>query len=200
MITIGLTGSIGMGKSATAQMFRDAGVPVFDSDAVVHGLQVENGDALPLIEASFPGVVKNGVLDRNKLGKIVFADKSAKKTLEKIIHPMVSEKRAAFFEAADKAGAPFVVLDVPLLFETSGDKACHKVVVVSAPEGVQRSRVLKRPGMTIEKFEQILKHQMPDTEKRARANYVVETDKGFAHAREQVDTILNDLKAEAANA
>tara|TARA_R110002096_G_scaffold31957_12_gene93234 strand:+ start:2055 stop:2657 length:603 start_codon:yes stop_codon:yes gene_type:complete len=200
MIIVGLTGSIGMGKSATAQMFMDAGIPVFDSDATVHKLQAKDGDAIQLIEAAFPGVTMNGDLDRAKLGAIVFADVSEKKKLEAIIHPMVNEKRISFFERAEREDAAFVVLDVPLLFETSGDKGCHKVVVVSAPEDVQRERVLARSNMTVEKFEHILEQQTPDKEKRARADYVVETDKGLEYAEKQVAQIIEDIKKEAANA
>lgn len=200
MMIVGLTGSIGMGKSATAKMFMDAGVPVFDSDATVHKLQKKNGAAIPMIEAAFPDVVKDGVLDRAKLGAQVFSDPSAKKKLESIIHPMVGTERAKFFEKAERDGAKFIVLDVPLLFETSGDKGCHKVVVVSAPTDIQRQRVLSRPGMTEEKFEHILGQQMPDAEKRARANYIVETDKGLEYAEKQVAQIIEDLKKETINA
>lgn len=197
MKIVGLTGSIGMGKTATADMFREFGIPVFDADAAVHGLQAKGGKAMPAIETAFPGVVTDGVLDRAALGKIVFADAAAKKTLENIMHPMVAEERIAFFEAAEENKAPFVVLDIPLLYETGGHKGCHHVVVVSAPLEIQRDRVLKRPGMTPEKFEQILASQAPDADKRAQADYVIETDKGFDHARAQVETIIDELKGEA---
>ena len=198
MKIVGLTGSIGMGKSETAKMFRALRVPVFDADATVHELQVKDGPAIPAIAAEFPGVIHDGELDRDALGKIVFADPTAKKKLEAIIHPMVGEKRIAFFEAAEASGAPFVVLDVPLLFETGGNQACDKVVVVSAPADVQRERVLARPGMSEEKFINILSRQTPDAEKRAGADYIVETDKGLEYAREQVANILAELKGKYA--
>ena len=194
MIIVGLTGSIGMGKSATAEMFVDLGVPVFDADAVVHRLQGKNGPAIPAIDNAFPGVIKNGVLDRDALGKIVFAEPEAKKRLEAIVHPMVGKVRQQFFEEAEANAQPFVVLDVPLLFETGGNEACDKVIVVSAPAGVQRDRVLARSGMTLAKFENILSRQTPDADKRAAADYIVETDKGFDHARAAVARIVEELK------
>lgn len=193
MKVIGLTGSIGMGKSETAGMFRDLGVPVFDADAVVHKLQAKGGQAIPVIDATFPGVVRSGVLDRQKLGAIVFSDADAKRKLEAIIHPMVAKERVAFFTEAEKAGAAFVVLDVPLLFETVGNAACDRVIVVSAPAEVQRSRVLAREGMTSQKFEQIVSKQVPDADKRAGADYIIETDKGLDHARAAVTQIVDDL-------
>ncbi|MBL4787536.1 MAG: dephospho-CoA kinase [Kordiimonadaceae bacterium] len=194
MIIIGLTGSIGMGKSETAKMFAAEGVPVFDADAAVHSLQAKDGAAIAPIEAVFPSVITDGVLDRAKLGTIIFSDAEAKATLEAIIHPMVGDLRIGFFQKAEADSTPFVVLDIPLLFETHGDKACHKVVVVSAREDVQRERVLERPGMTVEKFEQILGKQVPDAEKRAKADYIVETDKGLDYARQQVATIVKTLR------
>lgn len=194
MKIVGLTGSIGMGKSETAKMFVRLGVPVFDADAEVHKLQVKDGPAIPLIDAAFPGVVEGGVLNRGKLGELVFADPAAKKRLEAIMHPMVADARVAFFDAAEKAGAKFVVLDVPLLFETGGNKACDKVVVVSAPAAVQRERVLARPGMSAEKFENILARQVPDGDKRAGADYIIETDKGLEHAFMQVEQIVKELE------
>lgn len=193
MKVVGLTGSIGMGKSETARMFRECGVLVFDADAVVHTLQAKSGKAIPAIEAAFPGVVQAGVLDRQKLGSLVFADPEAKKKLEAIMHPMVGEERIGFFANAEKAGASFVVLDVPLLFETGGNKVCDKVIVVSAPADIQRTRVLARPGMTEEKFEHILARQVPDADKRAGADYVIETDKGLDHARLEVQRIVDEL-------
>ena len=197
MLIVGLTGSIGMGKSETANLFKDAGVPVFDADATVHKLQAKGGKALPFIRAAFPGVITDGVLNREALGKIIFADAQAKKKLEAIMHPMVAHARTQFFKAAEETGAPFVVLDIPLLFETGGDKACHKVIVVSAPEDIQRARVLERPGMTAEKFEQILAKQTPDMVKRSQADYIIETDKGLEDARARVAEITNDLKKAA---
>ncbi len=194
---IGLTGSIGMGKSETAKMFARLGVPVFDADATVRQLQAPGGRALGPVEAAFPGVVKDGALDRDALGKIVFGNPDAKKKLEAIMHPMVAEERIEFFNRAEDEGAKLVVLDVPLLYETGGDKACHKVVVVSAPPEIQRERVLARPGMTTEKFEQILKAQVPDDDKRARADYVVDTNFGLDHAFRQVETIVKELSEAA---
>lgn len=194
MMIVGLTGSIGMGKSETAKMFAALNVPVFDADATVHALQARNGPALPAIEQAFPGVVTDGVLDRDALGKQVFSDPEAKARLEAIIHPMVGEVRHRFFEEASGAGHKFVVLDIPLLFETGGDKSCDRVIVVSAPADIQRSRVLARPGMTPEKFENILARQTPDAKKRAGADYVIETDKGLDHAREQVVRIVAELE------
>jgi len=194
VIIVGLTGSIGMGKSETAKMFAAEGVPVFDADAAVHSLQAKGGAAIAPIEAVFPSVITEGVLDRGKLGEIIFSDTEAKATLEAIIHPMVGDMRTGFFQKAKTNNVPFVVLDIPLLFETHGDKACHKVVVASAPGDVQRGRVLKRPGMTVEKFEKILGKQLPDAEKRAKADYIVETDKGLDYARQQVATIVKTLR------
>lgn len=191
---MGLTGSIGMGKSETAKMFADLGVPVFDADAVVHSLQAKGGPAIAPIAAAFPGVVEDGVLDRQKLGALVFSDPELKKRLEAIVHPMVGDARVAFFENAKKHRAPFVVLDVPLLFETGGNKACDKVVVVSAPADIQRARVLDRVGMTVQKFEDILARQTPDADKRAGADYIVETNMGLDHARNQVALITEELK------
>lgn len=197
MIIVGLTGSIGMGKSATATMFRELGIPVFDADAEVHALQAKDGRAIPLIEEVFPGVINDGELDRQALGAIVFSDADAKKKLEAIMHPLVGEARVDFFAKAEAAGAPFVVLDIPLLFETGGNNACDKIVVVSAPAEIQRERVLARDGMTEEKFEQILAKQTPDADKRAGADYVIDTAQGFDHARAQVKAIVEKLKGTA---
>jgi len=194
MKIIGLTGSIGMGKSETAKMFTSEGVPVFDADAEVHKLQGAGGEALPLIDAAFPGVIVDGHLDRAKLGAVVFSDADSRKKLEAIMHPMVGKARAEFFKEAEKTQAKFVVIDVPLLFEVGGDKACDKIIVVSAPAAVQRERVLARPGMSVQKFEQILAKQTPDADKRAAADYIIETDKGFDHARARVVEIIEELK------
>lgn len=194
MMIVGLTGSIGMGKSETAKMFAALNVPVFDADATVHALQARGGPALPAIEQAFPGVVVDGVLDRDALGKLVFADPGAKARLEAIIHPMVGQVRQQFFEEASAAGHKYVVLDIPLLFESGGDKACDRIVVVSAPAEIQRSRVLARPGMTPEKFGNILARQTPDAKKRAGADYVIETDKGFEHAQEQVARLVAEFE------
>jgi dephospho-CoA kinase len=176
MIIIGLTGSIGMGKSTVAAMLRRLGVPVFDADAQVHKLQARGGAALPLIEAAFPGTTSDQGLDRAKLGAAVFGNKEALKTLERIIHPLVGQAQLGFRRRNRRK--PMVVLDIPLLFEGSGWKGCDLTVVVSAPYEVQRERVLARPGMTPEKFDAIVKTQLPDAEKRARADVVIPTGDG----------------------
>lgn len=191
MIKLGLTGSIGMGKSATAQMFRDAGVPVHDSDAEVHRLYA--GEAAPLIEAAFPGTVKNGVVDRAALGARVLGDDAAMKRLEAIIHPLVRQATVDFVQKAEQSGHALAVLDVPLLFEVGRDRDCDAVVVVSADPAVQRERVLARPGMTDEKFQAILARQIPDSEKRRRADYVIDTGQGFDAARRAVEGLIKTL-------
>lgn len=191
---VGLTGSIGMGKSTTADLLRARGVAVFDADATVHRLQQKNGVAIPAIEAAFPGIVTGGVLDRAKLGALVFSDPSALKALEAIMHPLVGEARATFFRDAQGRGDQFVVLDVPLLFETGGDAGCDAVIVCSAPADVQRARVLDRPDMTDQKFDDILARQVPDSDKRARADFVVETDKGLDDADRQIGDIIKLLE------
>jgi dephospho-CoA kinase len=188
MIVLGLTGSVGMGKSTTAQMFADEGVPVFDADAAVHRLYA--GEAAPLIEREFPGTTSNGTVDREKLSTRVVGKPDSLARLEKLIHPLVGKARAEFMENAEKSGARAVLLDIPLLFETGDPSKFHAVIVVSAPAELQRQRVLERPGMTAEKFEAILKRQTPDSEKRARADFVVDTGKGFDEARKQVREIL----------
>ncbi len=188
MFILGLTGSIGMGKSATAKMFAEEGVPVHDADAAVHRLY--EGEATPLIEAAFPGTTSGGRVDRAKLGQRVLGDKDAIARLEAIVHPLVAQSRERFVTDAERSGAKVAVLDVPLLFETDGDKRVAAVVVVSAPAEVQRARVLERPGMTDDKLANILSKQMPDAEKRARADFVVDTSKGFDAARAQVREIL----------
>jgi dephospho-CoA kinase len=185
---IGLTGSIGMGKSETAKLFAAEGMPVFDADAIVHALYA--GEAAVMIEAAFPGATRNGAVDRAVLSKIVARDPAALERLEGLMHPLVAEKRDAFLESTD---APIVVLDIPLLLET-GLKV-DAVVVATAPEHVQRQRVLARPGMTEAKFASLLDRQMSDAEKRAQAHYLVVTDKGLDHAREQVKMILADIQA-----
>jgi len=189
MFILGLTGSIGMGKTATAAMFADEGVPVHDADAVVHRLY--EGEATPLIEAAFPGTTSGGKVDRGKLGERVLGDKEAIARLEQIVHPLVTKARERFVANAERSGAKVAVLDVPLLFETGGDKRCDAVVVVSAPADTQRARAFERPGMSEDKFSAILAKQMPDSEKRARADFVVDTSQGFDFARAQVREILN---------
>ena len=183
-----LTGSIGMGKSVTARMFAEAGVPVHDSDAVVHGLY--EGKAVAAIEQAFPGSTAGGRVDRAKLAAMVIDDPAALARLEAIVHPLVAAARARFVADAQARGEALVVLDIPLLFEIGADCACDAVVVVSAPADVQRSRVLARPGMTEEKFAALLAKQIPDAEKRRRADFVVDSSKGFDHARTQVRDIL----------
>jgi dephospho-CoA kinase len=188
MFILGLTGSIGMGKSATAKMFAEEGVPVHDADAAVHRLY--EGAATPLIEAAFPGTTSGGKVDRAKLGQRVLGDKDAIARLEAIVHPLVTQSRERFIADAERSNANIAVLDIPLLFETGGDKRVDAIVVVSAPAEVQRARVLERPGMTDDKLAIILTKQMPDAEKRARADFVVDTSKGFDAARAQVREIL----------
>lgn len=191
MIVLGLTGSIGMGKSTTAKMFVEAGVPVHDSDEAVHRLYA--GEAAPLIEAAFPGTVKNGVVDRTELSRHVLGDAAALKKLEGIIHPLVRADANAFLERSRAAGAAIAVLDIPLLFETGGRARVDKVVVVTAPADIQRERVLARPGMTEGKFEAILAKQVPDAEKRKLADYIVDTGQGLEPARAAVRAIIADL-------
>jgi dephospho-CoA kinase len=191
MIIIGLTGSIGMGKSTTAQLFEAEGVPVADSDAIVHALYA--GKAAPVIEAAFPGVVVNGTVDRTKLGGHVIGKPEAMKKLEAIIHPLVRAAQDEFLQNAKARGAKFAVLDIPLLFETQTEGRFDKIVVVTAPADIQRARVLARPGMTLEKFEAILARQTPDAEKRARADYMIDTSKGIEAARSEVRAILTSL-------
>ncbi|PZR32075.1 dephospho-CoA kinase [Caulobacter segnis] len=197
MLILGLTGSIGMGKSTTAAMFEAEGVPVYDSDAAVHALYAVGGAAVAPVEAAFPGVVTNGAIDRAKLSAKVVGDPEALAKLEAIVHPLVGAHRIGFFEKAQAEGRDIVVLDVPLLFETGGQKSVDKVVVVSAPADVQRARVLARPEMTPEKFEAILARQLPDAEKRARADFVIDTGQGLEHARAQVRDLLTLLRTRA---
>jgi dephospho-CoA kinase len=189
MFKLGLTGSIGMGKSATAAMFRAAGVPVHDADAVVHALY--RGRAAALIEAAFPGTAAGGGVDRARLSQVLFEDESRLRTLERIVHPLVREERDKFLAA--HAQAPVLVLDIPLLFETGGEGDTDAVAVVTAPEPVQRERVLGRPGMTEEKFRAILTKQMPDSEKRRRAHFLIETGFGFDHAERRVRAVLRAI-------
>jgi dephospho-CoA kinase len=188
---LGLTGSIGMGKSATAAMFRALGVPVHDADAVVHALY--RGTAAPLIAKAFPGTVADGVVDRSALGREVLGHPERLKELEAIVHPLVRAERDGFLAAAVAARAPVAVIDIPLLFETGGERRCDAVAVVTASPAVQRARVLARPGMTPEKFEAILAKQMPDAEKRRRAHFLVDTGRGFQSAETQVRAILRAL-------
>jgi dephospho-CoA kinase len=192
-VIVGLTGSIGMGKSTVAQMFRDEGVPVFDADAAVHRLQGAGGKLVAAIEARFPGTTGAGGVDRSRLAAAVLGDDAAMKALEAIVHPAVGIERAAFLAAHAAAG--LVVFDVPLLFETGGDQKVDKVVVVSADAQVQRARTLQRPGMSEEKFDAILARQMPDAEKRARADFVIATDTSIEQTRAQVGRVVACLRA-----
>jgi dephospho-CoA kinase len=194
MILVGLTGSIGMGKSTTAAMFAAEGVPVYDADAAVHALYAPGGAAVEPIEAAFPGVTGEHGVDRARLSHWVVGKPEELKRLEAIVHPLVGQSRAAFFESAKDAD--IVVLDIPLLFETGGEKAMDAVVVVTAPEHVQRKRVLERESMDEAKLDAILARQMHDTEKRARAHFVVDTSKGLDHARDQVRRILATLRSD----
>ena len=192
MIRIGLTGSIGMGKSTTAKLFADAGVPVHDADAAVHDLY--RGEAVPLVEAAFPGTTRDGIVDRVALGKQLSSEPTGFKRLEAIVHPLVRARERAFLEQQKAGGADLVVLDIPLLFESGGAQRVDKIVVVSSDPQIQRFRVLARADMTEEKFNLILSRQMPDAEKRARADYVVNTGDGIETARKQVDEIIADLR------
>lgn len=191
MIVLGLTGSIGMGKSTTAKMFAEEGVPVHDSDATVHRLYA--GEAVPLIEEAFPGAVVEGVVDRKRLAEAVLGRPEALKRLEAIIHPLVRADADRFVAENDKAGSPLVVLDIPLLFETGGMDRVDRIAVVSAPAEIQRQRVLARAGMTEEKFAALLGKQVPDEEKRRRADFVIDAGRGYEAAREAVRKIIAEL-------
>jgi dephospho-CoA kinase len=186
-----LTGSLGMGKSRTASFFAEQGVAVYDSDAAVHALYA--GEAAPLIESAFPGTTSGGQVDRAKLAARVVGDGAALAKLEAIVHPLVAKARDAFIAEAQVRSAPVVLLDIPLLFETGGERHCDAVVVVSAPLDMQRSRAFERPGMTEEKFAALVGKQMPDPEKRRRANFVVDSSQSFDDAREQVRDILQAI-------
>ncbi|QQV77153.1 dephospho-CoA kinase [Sphingomonas aliaeris] len=188
MIVLGLTGSIGMGKSTVAKMFSDRGVPVFDADAAVHRLQGKDGRLVAAIEAMFPGTTGPDGVDRQRLGERVLNDTPALRRLEALVHPAVGEDRAAFL--ADHSDAPMVVFDIPLLFETGGESRVDKVAVVSAPADIQRERVLARPGMPVDRFESILARQTPDAEKRARADFVIATGGSLEETRRAVDAVI----------
>ena len=188
MLILGLTGSIGMGKSTTAKLFAEAGVPVYDADATVHKLY--EGEAAPAIEAAFPGTTSNGKVDRAKLSARVVHDPAALKQLEQIVHPMLGASRQRFFDNAEAAGAPIAVVDVPLLFETGGEKRVDVVVVVTTSPEIQRERVLARGTMDGAKLDAILARQLPDAEKRKRADFVVDTSNGLDPVRMQIKDIL----------
>jgi dephospho-CoA kinase len=191
MIVLGLTGSIGMGKSATAKMFAEVGVPVHDSDETVHRLYA--GKAAPLVEEAFPGTTQAGVVDRVKLAAKVLGDPAALRKLEAVVHPLVRADADAFLARHRAAGAPIAMLDIPLLFETGGRDRVDKVVVVTASPEIQRARVLARPGMSEEKFLSILAKQVPDAEKRRQADFVIDTGLGFEAARKAVDAVIGEL-------
>jgi dephospho-CoA kinase len=189
MIILGLTGSIGMGKSTTAKLFAEAGVPVYDADAAVHALY--EGEAAPAIEAAFPGTTTDGKVNRNKLSERVVHDPKAMRRLEQIVHPMLGASRQKFLQDAERSGAPVAVVDVPLLFETGGEKRVDAVVVVTTTPEIQRERILARPNMTREKLDAILVRQMPDSEKRKRAHFIVDTSHGLDPVRLQIQDILS---------
>lgn len=188
---LGLTGSIGMGKSTTARMFREAGIAVHDADATVHALYA--GEAAAPIEQAFPGTTGASGVDRARLSAAVLGDDAAIRRLEAIVHPLVAARRDAFLAEARRSDAQLVVLDIPLLFETGGERHCDAVAVVTAPAAVQRARVLARPGMTPERFEAILARQMPDSVKRSRAHLLIDTGRGLAAAQRQVTDIVRTL-------
>jgi dephospho-CoA kinase len=194
MMIVGLTGSIGMGKSTAAKMLRQMGVPVYDADAAVHALQAKGGAALPAIEAAFPGVVKDGVLDRQALGARVFGNKEALRKLESIVHPLVGQRQRAFLKRAARRGEKLVVLDIPLLFEGAGERRVDATLVVSAPAFLQRHRVLARPGMSAERLDGILRQQVPDAQKRRKATIVVPTGMGLAPTRLALAKAVAKLK------
>ena len=194
MVIVGLTGSIGMGKSTAATMLRQMGVPVYDADAAVHALQAPGGLALPPIEAAFPGVVKDGVLDRQALGARVFGDKAALRRLEAIVHPLVGQRQRAFLKRASFRRAPLVVLDIPLLFEGLGERRVDATLVVSAPAFLQRRRVMARPGMTAGRLDGILRQQVPDALKRRKATIVIPTGLGLAPTRAALVRAVARLK------
>jgi len=190
VILLGLTGSIGMGKSTTAAVFREAGVPVYDADAEVHAAYAQGGDCVGPVGEAFPGVVKDGAIDREALRQRVLGKPEELKRLNDIVHPIIGARRRTFFADAEAAGADIVVLDIPLLFETGGETGMDAVAVVTAPAEVQRARVLQRAGMTEERLDAILAHQMPDAEKRARADFVIDTGHGLEPVRRQVAEII----------
>jgi dephospho-CoA kinase len=194
MVIVGLTGSIGMGKSTAARMLRQMGVPVYDADAAVHALQAPGGAALGPIEKAFPGVVKNGVLDRQALGARVFGNKPALRQLEAIVHPLVAQRQRAFLKRAAQRGEQLVVLDIPLLFEGLGERRVDATLVVSAPAFLQRQRVMARPGMTVERLAGILGQQVPDAVKRRKATIVIPTGLGLAPTRRALAKAVAELK------
>ena len=194
MINVGLTGSIGMGKSTTAAMFREAGIPVYDADAAVADLYVVGGAAVAPLEAAFPGVTRGGAVDREALRQRVLGNDEAMGKLNAVVHPLLGRERVEFYARAEAAGADIVVLDIPLLFETGGERNMDAVVVVSAPAEVQRARVLARDGMSPDRLDAILSRQLPDAKKRAKADFVVDTGAGLDAAEAQVRDIIATLR------
>ena len=197
MKLIGLTGSIGMGKSTTAKLFADEGVPIYDADAAVHALYAKGGAAVGPVEAAFAGTVIDGAIDRERLSAQVLGKPEAMKRLEQIVHPLVAQSRIDFLQAASASGTDLAILDIPLLFETGGEAHMDAIIVVSAPADLQRQRVLERPGMTDEKLQAILARQTPDADKRSRAHFVIDTSGGLDHARDQVRSVLASLRSSA---
>jgi dephospho-CoA kinase len=196
--TVGLTGSIGMGKSETLKLFQRLGIPVYDADAAVHALYDKDGSAVTPIASRFPDTIRDGRVDRAKLAALVAGDESAFKELEAIVHPLVRQVENDFLDHVTASGGGIAILDIPLLYETGGEKRMDAVVVVSAPSDIQRARVLSRPGMTLEKLEAIHARQVPDAEKRAKADFVIETGEGIEHAFEQVKQVAAALKERSA--
>jgi dephospho-CoA kinase len=194
MIRLGLTGSIGMGKSTTAKMFADRGIAVIDADAIVHDLYA--GEAVAPIDQAFPGAVVDGRVDRSALSRLLAAEPGGFSRLEKIVHPLVWQREKAMLAAAERQGADIILLDIPLLYENGAEARVDKVVVVTCDAEIQRQRVLARPGMTEEKFEMIRNRQMPDVEKRRRADFLIDTGHGLAHAERRVDEIIEALRTE----
>ena len=197
MMLVGLTGSLAMGKSQTARMFAELGCPVFDADLEVHRLYAAGGGAVAPVAALFPAALVDGAIDRDRLSALLLADPAALSSLEAIVHPLVGEAEARFIAAAEAAQQPFVILDIPLLFEVGRDSAMDRLVVVSAPAEVQRRRALARPGMTEEKLDRLLARQTSDADKRAHADFIVDTSRGLDDAFDQVRRIVSRLREEA---
>lgn len=197
MIVAGLTGSIAMGKSETARMFAERGIPVFDSDAAVHALYAKGGEAVPAIAALAPDAIADGAVDRRKLATLVQADPALLPRIEAVVHPLVKERQKRFLAEAEVAGAELALLDIPLLFETKREREVDVVLVVSAGEALQRERAMKRPGMTDEKLAFILSRQVPDAEKRERAHHVIDTSVSLEDTARTVDRVIADLREKA---
>ncbi|MGB1547962.1 MAG: dephospho-CoA kinase [Alphaproteobacteria bacterium] len=194
MVVVGLTGSIGMGKTTAADMLRALGLPVFDADAAVHALQSPGGAALPAIATAFPGLVREGVLDREAMAERVFKDPESLRKLEEIVHPLVRAEEQRFLRNAGLRGADLAVLEIPLLFESGGERRCDYTIVVTAPSFLQKARVLKRPGMTEERLHGVLAKQTPDAEKRKRADFIVPTGMGRYHTLNALREIVRLIR------